>query len=384
MLLTNVWLAGNKSPVNIAVHNEKIDSITTGVADSAKEPFQIRFTNALAFPGLINSHDHLDFNCFPVLNKRTYNNYTEWGNHIHSAYRNEIDGILKIPQALRTTWGMYKNLLAGVTTVVNHGAVLPIENPLINIVQDTQNLHSVQFQKKWKWKLNRLFQKDRLYVIHTGEGIDEQSAAEIDELLRWNLFNRKLVGVHAVAMTSMQAKKFAGIVWCPESNRVLLNKHADVTQLKINTRLVFGTDSTLTGNWNIWQHLRLARSLQQVNDTELLNMVTNAPAKLWGMNNGELLPGKDADMVITSAHDNRASLDTLFATNPEDILLVLHKGAIRLFDASLYDEINNSQTDLAQFNPVTINDSVKYVQGDLAALASAIRTYHSAVSFPFN
>ena len=32
---------------------------------------------------------------------------------------------------------MYKNLLAGVTTVVNHGTRLKIENPVINIYQET-------------------------------------------------------------------------------------------------------------------------------------------------------------------------------------------------------------------------------------------------------
>ena len=384
MLLNNVWHTGNTEPVDITVHNQKITSITKAGEGIVGEDVKIPFTNAIAFPGLINSHEHLDFNCFPVLNKRTYNNYTEWGKHIHSAYKDDINRVLKIPQELRAEWGIYKNLLAGVTTVVNHGAVLPIKNPLINIVQDTASLHSVQFQKKWKWKLNTLFQKNRLYVIHTGEGVDEQSAAEIDELLRWNLFNRKLVGVHAVAMNSAQAKKFAGIVWCPESNHVLLNRHADIAQLKRNTQLVFGTDSTLTGHWNIWQHLRLARGLQQVSDTELFSMVTNAPAKLWGMNNGELLTGKDADIVIAGTQNTRASLDDLFATNPEDILLVLHKGHIRLFDASLYAAVSNHQTDLTPFKPVMINDSVKYVEGDLPALAGAIRAYHPAISFPFD
>ena len=57
--------------------------------------------------------------------------------------------------------------------------------------------------------------------------------------LRFNLLKRKLVGVHGVAMNPRQAKKFKGLVWCPEANRVLLNKHARIADLKTHTTLVF-------------------------------------------------------------------------------------------------------------------------------------------------
>ena len=41
-------------------------------------------------PGFINSHDHLDFNCFSPLGNRTYSDYKEWGAHIHKEYKKEI------------------------------------------------------------------------------------------------------------------------------------------------------------------------------------------------------------------------------------------------------------------------------------------------------
>src|SRR4029077_6161910 len=115
-----------------------------------------------------------------------------------------------------TEWGMYKNLIAGVTTVVNHGTRLNIGNPLINIYQESQNLHSVKFEKGWKWKLNNPLLKNKDCVIHTGEGSDKQSSVEIDHLLNFNLLKRNLVGVHGVAMNASQARKFKGLVWCPE------------------------------------------------------------------------------------------------------------------------------------------------------------------------
>jgi hypothetical protein len=306
----------------------------------------------------------------------------EWGRHIHTVYKDQINAVLQIPQTLRTAWGMYKNLLAGVTTVVNHGALLHVENPLLTVYQQTQNLHSVQFQKKWKWHLNNPVLKNSTCVIHTGEGSDQQSSAEIDALLQWNLLKRKLIGIHAVAMNPAQAKKFAGLVWCPESNRVLLNHHAAVPALKAMTTLVFGTDSTLTGNWNIWQHLRLARKLALVSDDELFAMTSSAAATLWGIDTGELQAGKDADIIIAKTASGRASWNDVFGINPECMLLVLHKGNIRLFDGSLLPQLSNGQVDLNDFSRISINGKMKWVQGNLPALINRIKTYHPAVQLP--
>jgi cytosine/adenosine deaminase-related metal-dependent hydrolase len=376
-------LINGSQPVNIAVRGEKIMAIEPGKTTDDHDYSPIHFTDAIAIPGLINSHDHLDFNNFSILGEKKYFNYTEWGKHIHETFKDDIDGILKIPKNFRTAWGMYKNLLAGVTTVVNHGPFLKIENPLINIHQEPQNLHSVQFEKQWKWKLNNPLYKNKDCVIHTGEGVDEQSYSEIDELLKYNLLKRNLVGVHGVAMNVKQAKNFKGLIWCPESNRVLLDKHANIAQLKTNTTLVFGTDSTLTGNWNIWQHLRLARSLQQVNDAELFGMITSSPAKLWNMNNGELLTKKDADIVIIKKKNRTQNWDDLFKTNPEDILLIVHKGKIRMFDKTLLSQLSRLPVNHCTFSQISIKGFTKFVEGDLPALVASLRRYNPNVILPF-
>ena len=64
-----------------------------------------------------------------------------------------LDSAVWRPQ-LRSRWGIYKNLLAGVTTVAHHGEPLEIENPLITVLQDAQSLHSVKFEKYWQLRLN--------------------------------------------------------------------------------------------------------------------------------------------------------------------------------------------------------------------------------------
>src|SRR6476659_1696207 len=111
MILHNVLTCGRSAPTSIRVKEELVPGSC----------LQITFDNAIAFPGLINSHDHLDFNLFPSLGGKIFNNYTEWGNHIHKHYKEQINAVLKVPFNLRTQWGIYKNLLCGITSVINHG-----------------------------------------------------------------------------------------------------------------------------------------------------------------------------------------------------------------------------------------------------------------------
>ena len=344
--------------------------------------FTIHFKNALALPGLVNSHDHLDFNCFQPLGEQIYHNYTEWGKDIHLSFKTNIEAVLRIPQNLRISWGIYKNLLSGITTVVHHGPRIAVENPLIRVFQKTQNLHSTAFENHWKWKLNNPILKNKPVVIHIGEGTDQPSKDEIDDLIRYNWMNRRLIGIHGVAMNPQQARKFKALVWCPESNKWLLDKQPDIRELKKSTRIVFGTDSTLTADWSIWKHLRYARSLRLTTEEELFDMTTWRAADLWRINSGRIQTGKEADLVIVNKEPGTITWDHVFQTNPEDILLVVQKGIIRLFDQSLLFQLQN-QIDLNSYSKVIIEDSEKYVQGDLPALAEKIKTYHKGIHFPF-
>jgi hypothetical protein len=364
MILNNVNTITGSGPVNIRV---KSDNTTADV-------LQLTFDNALAFPGLVNAHDHLDFNLFPQLGNRFYNNYTEWGKHIHIAYKDEIAAVLKVPLALRVKWGIFKNLLCGVTTVVNHGKRLSVANAPINVEQ-CNSIHSVQFEKRWKLKLNNPLKHKLPIVIHVGEGNDELSSREIDKLIRWNLLKKKLIGVHGVAMTVEQAKKFEAIIWCPESNYFLLNKTAQANDLKKHTTILFGTDSTLTGNWNIWDHIRLARKTNMLTDAELYSSLHLGGSASWQTN-----ADNKGSIVVTKKGATETLFDSFYATQPEDILLIVHDEEIRLFDNTLLDQLEH--IDLKQFSKIFIGRTCKYVQGDLPGLMQQIKAYYPGAVFP--
>jgi len=380
MILNNLRLALTGDLVNISVKEGKITQVLPVQLHDEAEQIDLKFDNAIIFPGLINSHDHLDFNLFPALGGKTYSNYTEWGRHIHKHHKEEINKVLKVPDKLRAEWGIYKNLLCGVTTVVNHGKKMKISTEVISVFEDYQCIHSVQFEKKWKLALNNPFKKNLPVVIHTGEGTDLSSVTEIDQLIAWNLLKKGLVGVHGVAMNETQVRAFNALVWCPESNYFLLGQTAPVKLLKNHIPILFGTDSTLTGNWNIWDHIRLARKTKFLTDAELYNSLTANASNTWKLNGGCVDTGKDADLVIVKRKDDRSCSDAFFAIGPEDILMVIHNGNISLFDEELYAQLGTAG--LENYSKVCVNGASKYVKGNLPALMKKIKQYYPEASFP--
>lgn len=359
--------------IGIRLKEGKIAQILPEEFHDDTDELSLSLGNAIAFPGLINSHDHLDFNLFPPLAGRTFKNYTEWGGYIHLKYKDAINEVLQIPENLRIQWGVYKNLLCGVTTVVNHGKKIDASNDLITVFQNCQSIHSVHFEKKWRFALNNPLKKNLPAVIHCGEGTDDLAANEIDRLIQSNLFKRAIIAVHGVVMNEEQAKQFKALVWCPESNCFLLNKTAPVDHLKKNLPILFGTDSTLTGDWNIWSHIRKARQTNLLSEQELHDTLTINPANAWGINTGAIAEGMDADLVLSTA-------DSFFTTDPQNILLVIHKGHIRLFDQALLPQLK--AINISGYSTISIGNSNKYVKGDLPALMKKIKQFCPKVSFP--
>src|SRR5581483_296129 len=154
MILNNLRAALTGDPINIRVEDGKIAEVSPRPFSVKPGQVNLKFKDAIIFPGLINSHDHLDFNLFHSLGDRTYKNYTEWGRYIHKTFGEKISSVLKVPTILREEWGVYKNLLNGVTTVVNHGEKIKRHTQVISVYENCQCIHSVQFEKKWWLSLN--------------------------------------------------------------------------------------------------------------------------------------------------------------------------------------------------------------------------------------
>ena len=381
MLLQNVNITGNEHPLDIKLDANSISEISIN-AKAGKDELVIEFDNAIAFPGLINSHDHLEFNLFPKLANKIYNSYLEWGADIFENNKNTIHTITKIPKQLRAEWGVFKNIFNGVTTVVHHGEHFNLPQPAINVFQECYSLHSVKLEKNWKFKLNRLFPLQQPFVIHIGEGTDAASFNEINELITWNIFKRDLIAIHGVSMTPEQAKSFRALIWCPDSNFVLYNATANIKEIKKETKILFGSDSCVSAGWNLWDHIRLARNTKMLTDEELFNSLTSVPATAWNLEGkGVLAAGKDADIVIAKKSGGQNFSDCFFQLDPSDILLVICRGEIILFDEQISSSLKY-HLPTENFSKVYVDSIGKYVKGNLNGLVTEIRKSASEVKFP--
>lgn len=336
MILRGVEIVGEgDGKQEIVVSSSTIVHVGLGASRNlADDGYAVDFGDAIAFPGLTNSHDHLEFNLYPALGHRRYADYREWGDDIQRRDEAIISSLQRVPKTVRLRWGALKNLLCGVTTVAHHGT--PGDHRRLLPIRTTRgtSIHSVGLSPHWRLRLNVPFGRAP-YVFHIGEGTSVEARREIDTLLRWNVFRKPLVGVHAITMRPVQAARFDAVVWCPLSNEFLYGRTADVSALKRCTTIVLGTDSTLTADWNVWNHLRRARALGMLDDCELFAAVTRSAAVAWGRSGtGRLAPGHAADLVVArkKALDR---WDAFFAVDPEDVLLVLRAGSVVLCDASI-------------------------------------------------
>lgn len=383
MLLQNLNIVGQDEAVDIKIHGNKVESLTpSGTLKSFPGEDKIMFDDVIAFPGLINSHDHLDFDLFPRLGNRKYKNYLEWGTDIHQQNKEIIQSVLKIPKQLCVYWGILKNILCGVTTVVQHGKYFNIPSSHVNIFNNSHSLHSVALEKTWMLKINNPFAKLMPFVIHIGEGTDNSMSAEVDMIVKKNFFKRKLIGVHGIAMTMEQSESFDAIVWCPDSNFFLYDATANVKELKKNTRIVFGSDSTLSAHWNIYEHFRVARKTNMLGDQELYESLTSEAAQVWNLNKkGTLACGKDADVVIAKKKNVNSSMESFYNLNPHDILLVIRNGTPVFADEEIVEKSGQKML-MENFSRIRLNGVSKKINGNLKELIRQTKKYWPDIEPP--
>lgn len=243
-------------------------------------------SGCLLLPGLINAHDHLEFNLFPRLGLPPYPNATAWAKDIYRPEESPVKEHMQVSKKDRLLWGGIKNLLSGVTTVSHHNpyepAVFRREFP-VRVVRRFGWAHSLAFSpdlvEAWRCTPARW-----PFVIHAGEGVDESAHAEIPRLKELGVLNPRTVLVHAVATTDRDLETIreagASIVWCPSSNLFTLGRTLSSAAFHTGVRIALGTDSALTGAGDLIDELRHA-------GPETHALVTTNAARVLRLNAGQ-------------------------------------------------------------------------------------------------
>ncbi|RMF35566.1 MAG: amidohydrolase, partial [Chloroflexi bacterium] len=288
----------------------------------------------LILPGLINAHDHLEFNSFPRLGRpQGYTNVYQWGEEITRRHRPPVvDRVLRIPLRERLLVGGYKNLRAGVTTVCHHGPYHPLfdEGFPVHVLRRYGWAHSLGFDNGVVASYRRT-PPDVPWIIHLAEGTDAVARGELARLAALGCLGPNTVIVHGVALTeadiARMARCGAGLIWCPASNLFLFGQTAPIPRLRGQVTVALGSDSRLSGSEDLLAELKVAHSLGVADEEALFHMVTDEAARLLRIADevGTIEPGKRADLLVLSG-DVEAPYRSLVAASHDDIRLVLLAG----------------------------------------------------------
>lgn len=328
----------------------------------------------LIFPGLINAHDHLEFNLFPRLGLGPYPNATRWAQEIYKPLEPPISTHLSVPKPVRLWWGGLKNLICGVTSVAHHNPYEP---------QVFTRGFPVRILKRFGWAHSLTFSPDVVksfrstpsrapFIIHAGEGTDALSVLELQRLDEAHILRPSTVIVHGVAFgrrdLDLLRKKGASLIWCPTSNLFTLGRTLCKDLLNSEIPIALGSDSSLTSEGDLLDELPVAANNLPL--SRIYNMVTQESARILRLHSGEgrIQDGGHADLVVVRDRKESPS-ESLLSFHPE---LVFLKGRLKLVSSTAADHLQ--MTNLPGFKPLEIQGRGKwFVEGNVCALIEATR-----------
>ena len=295
----------------------------------------------LVLPGLINAHDHLEFSLFPRLGRGTYPNATAWSKDIYRPNEFPIRQHLDIPKQMRLLWGGIKNLVNGVTSVSHHN---PYDAEVfdwgfpVRVVKHFGWAHSLDFCPDPSEKFLRTPSCEP-FLIHAGEGTDEQARSEIKRLDDAGILAANTVIVHGVAVgpDDLIALNHWGVslVWCPSSNLFTLGKTLSEQVLGSGVPIALGTDSALTAEGDLVSEIRTAR--RYVSMARIYEMLTGQAAAILRLHCGEgtVREGAFGDLLVVR-DQGQTPANALLDLHPE---LVLIGGRVKLISLRLADQL---------------------------------------------
>ncbi len=350
------------SGARVALDATRTERMDLTICGSRIAPFDLRadpdvdldLTGCLLLPGLINAHDHLEFNLFPRLGSGPYANASEWAKDIYRPYEAPVRDHLLVPKPVRLIWGGIKNLLSGVTTVAHHNPFarrVLTEGFPVKVLRRYGWAHSLDFSPDihdlWKrapehWP----------FIVHAAEGTDDRARAEISSLAKMGMLSPRTVLVHAVATGRKELetilKSGCGIVWCPTSNLFSLGRTLCPDILRSGVPIALGSDSALTADGDMIDEIQGALKVSGLNAEEIYPMVTTRPAQILRLNGGQgcICEGGAADLVAV-ADSGQTPAEAAANLQPE---LVTARGRVMLMSPRL----ERSATDRQGFHAIHV------------------------------
>lgn len=380
----NVTVLGAEGPLgaSLRIAGSRISAID---AIPEKSDVLIDCGGGLLIPGLINAHDHLELNHFKRLKYRErYTHSLQWFEDIESRFETDPDLINPRSEPLedRLWIGLIKNLLSGVTTVCHHNPYYrELEcNIPVRVVKEYGFGHSL-FRGNDPAVSYQNTPADEPWIIHLAEGVDQNAGEEFEKLESIGALGQNTVLVHGIGLNEKQRQKLieygGGLVWCPGSNDFLFGRTADVKALSQAGKLALGSDSRLTGEFDLLTELKVAAACRQLTGQSLFRTVTVDSARILRLRQGgmgKIIPGGSADLVLLPGplHDDLFS--ALIGLERSQLELIVRDGNPVVGSTRMKSVFNAANI---RFAPVVVDGIEKIMDRNVAT-----RLIHSRVKEP--
>lgn len=312
-------------------------------------------TGGVVYPGLIDLHSHIAYNCLPLWiardRARPWTSREQWPNDpdykpavsLPANALCEADGkaVLKYVET--------KAVVGGVTAIQGSAKVArPVEGSMIRHVEfetfqtgtATVNQSVRAFTEDAQYAAARRdLAEGHAFLYHLAEGTSDRLVADFEGLRGHGVLAPKFLGIHATALHAPQFAEWSphggAVIWSPFSNIWLYGATTDVVAARAaGMRLCLGADWSPSGSKHLLGELKVAhlhnRSVLRgaFSDAELCAMATCNPADALGWSDrlGRLKTGLRGDFVAMRARPGEDVCRTLIESTEPDVLLVAVNG----------------------------------------------------------
>lgn len=369
-------------PATVAVEQGRVALLEPDAVPSRgkidKNVTCVDLSGYILLPGLINAHDHLEFNLFPRIGGKIYKNYVEWSEDIYQPNRSPVREHRAVPKDVRLWWGGVKNLLSGVTTVSHHN---PFHADVFN------DKFPVRVVSRYGWAHSVAMGGDICaayavtppsspFIIHAGEGTDARCRQEIRVLDSLGVLRENTVLVHGVALDeagyTLLRQRSAALVWCPSSNLFMLGTTLPGEVVAGNAQIVLGSDSALTAEGDLLDEMRIARSASGISPECLFEKVTAASAEVLCLDSGEgsIREGGVANLIAIR-DQGKSPAGSLAGADFRDIELVITGGAPVLMSAPMrtrWKESENAEREEDALQTVWVEGALRFLAAPVSRL----------------
>jgi cytosine/adenosine deaminase-related metal-dependent hydrolase/SAM-dependent methyltransferase len=328
---------------------------------------EIDLQGFLAFPGLVNAHDHLEFALFPRLGRGHYRNSLEWAEDIHRSEPEIIARHRQVPKTVRLWWGGIRNLLSGVTTVSHHN---PYDSKVfknkfvVRVVREYGWAHSLSLDSEVAAK-KRATPVDQPFLLHLAEGIDEDSQLELRALHRAGALDKNTIIIHGLALSEKDHELLrtsgGGLIWCPSSNVFLFGSTLPSGGLQSLSELALGSDSPLTAEGDLLDEVRFAYRATNLPPTKLFRCITRDAARILRLQQGQGSFQVDGVADLFAVRDRGQSpAETLAELSYRDVELVLVGGRVHLASDQIVRRLPHHARKGLQ--PLLIEETLRWIR----------------------